>query len=183
MVGGSVCGCARLTNGDAVLVALEMCRDFAFEVRRARSLGQTGGGPGRVGRLGESANLGERPTQCVEWSCFVGMGQGHGPRCQLQRLFAIAEARLGLGGQEPGEVVERFDPIRLEAKSLVKMLCGCCYLAAGLQDNSQLVVRLRVVWPESQGGLVMGFCPGRIAVAEQFVGEVIVRPSQVRVQP
>src|ERR1035438_6315346 len=165
---------ARLTKRLASLVALAMRIDFASELRRARSLGELGGSPGRVRRFRESANLGERRPQSIQQLGVVRVGQGYSPRGQFHRLLSVAKARLGLSGEQPRQIIQSLNPIGPEPNGFVIMLAGRFHLIARQQRDRQLIVRLGKVGPDRQGLPIMSSGFLHAALPRQSAAQEII---------
>jgi hypothetical protein len=67
---------------------------------------------------------------------MVGASQRDGVGGEAEGLGAVAEVVIGLGGQEPSEVVKGFQPVGLEAQRLGEMLRGAVCLAERSGDHS-----------------------------------------------
>src|ERR1035441_10102767 len=171
------------TEGLAGGVGLAAFLNLGGQWRLAGGGGQVDGLLGGDDGFGETAGGSIRGGQRVQRAGMVGVGEIDGVGGETKGFGGIAEFFVGLRGEEPGEVVEGFEPVGLEARGFAEVGDGVGGLLATGEEGAELIMGLGKAGQGLRGGGVGGDRLGGFAQDEENVAEVVLRVGVTGLEP
>ena len=156
------------------MVREEVLADFSGDRFLSGGVGEVGGARGDDGGVGEPAGFGVSGREGVESAGIVGLSKLDGPNGKLDRRGAVADSVVGMGRQQPGEVVKSLKPIGAQSQCLLIVADGASGTIAPGEKGGQLVVRFSVPGLGLNRGEVMCLGFGGLAARELEIGEIVV---------